>query len=81
MYFLFQTPEEFLAQYEAFVGGREQMLTLTAYQEAPNGYDGVWAIALALEETNNRLKERCKYYILSRLYIYYIYCPSISEGS
>ena len=64
MYFPFQTPEEFLAQYEAFVGGHEQMLTLTAYQEAPNGYDGVWAIALALEEANNRLKERCKPIVL-----------------
>ena len=31
------------------------MRNLTAYQEAPNGYDGIWTIALALEEAERRM--------------------------
>ncbi|XP_072029935.1 gamma-aminobutyric acid type B receptor subunit 1-like [Amphiura filiformis] len=49
------TPSEFLKKYQEFVGGQEKMLKLTAYQEAPNGYDGIWTIALALKEAQRRM--------------------------
>ena len=51
-----QTTEEFLNEYEDFVGGKPE--TLTGYTDAPYGYDSVWTIALMLHQAERTLQSQ-----------------------
>ncbi len=52
---LLQNAREYEKKYNDYVNHRSQ--DLVGIEEAPFGYDGVWTIALALQEAERRLQE------------------------
>ena len=49
----FQTSGEFMNEVESRIGGTNPF-SVTGYVEAPLAYDAVWALALALNKTQNK---------------------------
>ena len=49
-----QTTKQFLKEYEEYVGVNPNFLTGSA--DAPYAYDGVWTMALLLQEAERRLQ-------------------------
>ncbi len=56
--FTFQSYDEFISEYQRITGNSQK----TGYQEAPYGYDSVWAIANMLNRSMNILQQNGKKY-------------------
>ncbi len=69
MDFLFQSYDDFISEYNRITGNSQK----TGYQEAPYGYDSVWAIANMLKKSMNILRQNGKKYLSFNLRILAIY--------
>ncbi len=56
---MFQSYDDFISEYKKITGNSQK----TGYQEAPYGYDSVWAIANMLNKSMNILQQNGKKYL------------------